>query len=310
MEKIILYYKYIQIEHPEIIASWQRALCSKLGLTGRVIIACEGINGTLGGTEVALHEYEQAMDTHPLFGNIDFKESPGSGRDFPRLRVVVKKEIVKLGISPYDIPADQAADHLTPTQAHELIASKKDLVLFDARNNYESRIGAFVGALTPDIKNFRELPSFIDENLDLFKDKEVLMYCTGGVRCERASAYLAAKNIARTIYQIEGGIHRYLEAFPDGFFRGKNFVFDARMALATNPDILGHCQVCQIPYDTYNPCGNVNCNGLVLVCPACLAVESAACSIACAQKIKSDPTKQRNLSHPKQSCSLQPASNS
>lgn len=296
MEKIILYYKYVEIEHPHLIAQWHRSLCERLSLKGRVLIACEGINGTLGGASEALEEYKLLLAEHPLFSGIDFKESVGSAQHFPRLRVMVKKEIVRLGLSTAEVSSQRAAPHLTPAQAHALIAQHpQDLVIFDARNAYESEIGSFTGAVTPKINTFRELPDYIDSNLELFKDKDVLMYCTGGVRCERASAYLETKKVARSIHQIEGGIHRYLESFPDGFFRGKNFVFDARMALSTNEDIVGRCQTCKSPYDQHRPCLYANCNQFILLCPACLqASENAVCSQQCSLSIQANPERQRS----------------
>lgn len=298
MEKIILYYKYIPIEHTHIIAEWQRALCQKLDLKGRIIIAPEGINGTLGGQKEALEEYKDAMNMHPLFDAIDFKESEGRRDDFPRLQVTVKKEIVRLGISPQTIPATQASPHLTPREAHEAIAKKdKNLVILDARNAYESDIGAFEGAITPNINTFRELPNFIDTHLELFQDKDVLMYCTGGVRCERASAYLASKGVARTITQISGGIHRYLEEYPEGFFKGKNFVFDGRMSLKATEDILGSCQKCQKPYDLHKPCAYTHCHGLLLLCPSCTDISDGTCSPLCSTLLSQDATKKRTPMH-------------
>ncbi len=294
MEKIILYYKYVPIEHTDVIALWQKELCQKLDLKGRIIIAPEGINGTLGGQEYAIKDYQAVMAAHPLFGDIDFKSSSGCRDDFPRLQVSVKKEIVRLGISPETVRSENAAVHLSPQKAHKLIAKKdKHLVIFDARNVYESDIGAFEGAITPDIKTFRELPGYIDAHLELFKDKDVLMYCTGGVRCERASAYLATKNVARSITQIAGGIHRYLEEYPEGFFKGKNFVFDGRMALKATDDVLGRCKECNRPYDIHKPCSYTHCHGLILLCPDCAKVSDSTCSPSCSSLISQDGTKKR-----------------
>ena len=128
------------------------------------------------------------------------------------------------------VTAKNGGKHLTPEETHNLIAQKpNDLVILDARNDYEWRIGAFEGAIKPDIEHFRQFPKFVDDNLEQFKDKQVLMYCTGGIRCERASTYLKEKGVAKNVYQILGGIHRYAEQYPDGFFRGKNYVFDDRI---------------------------------------------------------------------------------
>ena len=180
---------------------------------------------------------------------------------FPKMEIKVKKEVVHLGIDPEALTINSGGDHLNPDQVHELLKNKpEDLVILDARNDYEWRIGKFENAITPEIKNFRELPEFIDENIDTFKDKQVLMYCTGGIRCERATAYLNEKNVAKKVLQIEGGIVRYCEKYPDGFFRGKNYVFDRRVAVKINDDILTHCDLCNATCDEYTNCINAECN--------------------------------------------------
>ena len=160
----------------------------------------------------------------------------------------MRKEIVHLGLDPEQISPAQGGQHLTPAQVHALMTDKPDnLVILDARNDYEWQIGKFKDAVTPPIKNFREFLDYIDQNIEQFKDKEVLMYCTGGIRCERATSYLNSKNVASKVYQIDGGIHRYVEQYPDGYFRGKNYVFDHRVSLKVNDDILGSCSLCAIP---------------------------------------------------------------
>lgn len=282
MGKILLFYKYVHIENPQEIAKWQRDLCQKLGLNGRIILAHEGINATVGGTEEAAQAYIDAMNAHPLFGEIDFKESMGGADYFPRLRIVVKNEIVNLGLDPEQIKAEDGGKHLTPDEVHELLQNKPDdLVILDARNNYESAIGTFTGSITPDINNFRDLPKFIEENIELFKDKKVLMHCTGGIRCERASAYLKSKGVAQEVYQILGGIQRYTEQYPDGFFRGKNYVFDSRIAVKINDDVLGKCYLCNNACNDYSNCWNAMCNRQFLCCQNCNAKYNGACSQEC-----------------------------
>ena len=283
---IILFYKYVTIPQPEMTLAWQRRLCTELKIKGRIIIAPEGINATLGGSQEAIDQYQQTMDTHPLFGGIDFKTSPGGAEDFPRLRILLKDEIVRLGISPTELQASDGGRHLTPSEAHELLNHKPDdLVILDARNRYESQIGTFTGSLTPPIDNFRDLPAYIDAHVEEFKDKTVLMHCTGGIRCERASAYLKSKGVAKEVLQISGGIHRYVEQYPNGHFRGKNYVFDGRIALKANDDIVGRCAHCDVPYDDYSNCINTRCNKQILSCPSCLAQFKNSCSEQCSQLV-------------------------
>jgi len=282
MGKVILFYRYVTIAYPKQLQKWQRRLCESLQLTGRIIIAHEGINGTVGGTVDAIESYKQELAAHELFTGIDIKESNGSAAHFPRLSVVVKDEIVHLGIDPNHLTASTGGRHLTPREAHELMQdAPEDLVLLDARNNYESRIGAFVGAVRPDIKNFRDFPDYIDQHLEQFRNKRVVMYCTGGVRCERASAYLQQKKVAQEVLQIAGGIHRYVEQYPNGFFRGKNYVFDNRIALKVNDDIIGQCNSCARPYDRYTNCVNTTCNEQIILCPDCTIPSKTTCSPHC-----------------------------
>ena len=297
-KKILLYYKYVEIEDPETIKAWQLDLCRSLQLKGRIIIAHEGINGTLDGLPEHTDAYIKAMLEHPLFGNIDFKESSVDGQYdyFDKLKIFVKPEIVNLGLDTKKFTATTGGKHLTPQQAHELLTKKpEDFIVFDGRNHYEARVGKFEGAITPEIEHFRDYPGYIDENLDLFKDKQVLMYCTGGVRCERASSYLKAKGVAKEIMQIEGGIHRYVEQFPDGYFRGKNYVFDARIAVTVNDDIVGSCDICNASCDEYTNCINAMCNKQFICCPACLDSLHNACSNQCDDLVQTGKTHRRPL---------------
>lgn len=294
MGTIILFYKYISIPDPQAIMDWQRTLCKKLGLTGRIILAHEGINGTLGGATQAIEDYKVAMDAHPLFGSIDFKQAPGNADCFPKLRIVVKPEIVYLGLDPNKVTPADGGIHLKPAQAHELIKQNPDdLLIFDARNRLESRVGTFVGAVTPDIAHFRDLPTYIDNNLEQFKDKQVLMFCTGGIRCERASAYVALKGVAKKVYQIEGGIHRYIEQYPDGYFRGKNYVFDGRVTVKVNDDILGTCDLCAQPCDDFSNCLNASCNKHFIGCQSCITAFENSCSKQCHELLATHQVKKR-----------------
>ncbi len=287
MGKILLYYKYIQIECPKRTYKWQKNLCTNLNLTGRILIGHEGINGTVGGTDAEIEYYKNAMRKDPLFADIDFKESEGGAHCFPRMRIAIREEIVSLGIPADKLTPANGGVHLKPKEVHELIAGKSDdLVIFDARNNFEWKVGAFEGAIKPDIDNFRELPNFIDANLDQFKDKQVLMYCTGGVRCERASAYLQEKNVAAKIYQVEGGIHTYAQEYPDGYFRGKNYVFDGRVTVKINDDVLSTCELCAISCDSYVNCLNALCNKHFIACEPCVALKKNCCSNACVQLLE------------------------
>lgn len=299
MGKILLFYKYVDIEYPKQVQKWLQKLCADLHLTGRIIIAHEGINATVGGTEKNTEIFKAAIAKDARFSDIDFKHSEGGADCFPRMRIIVKNEIVYLGLDPKKVTPKNGGIHLTPEQTHNLIASKPDdLVILDTRNDYEWRVGAFEGAIKPDIEHFRQFPKYVDDHLAEFKDKQVLMYCTGGVRCERATTYLVEKGIAKNVYQILGGIHRYAEQYPEGFFRGKNYVFDDRIAVRVNADVLSNCDLCQTPCDDYTNCMNAECNAHYIACPACIQKYGNACSEKCQELLathKVKPRPERNV---------------
>ncbi|XP_033948892.1 thiosulfate sulfurtransferase/rhodanese-like domain-containing protein 2 [Pseudochaenichthys georgianus] len=307
--KVLLYYRYCQIEDPHVICAWQRALCEKLHLTGKVRVATEGINGTVGGTNMATDTYIDATRSHPLFKmeKDDFKTSDGGAECFKDLRVGVYKEIVPMGMDPDVVSYQLAGVHLEPEEFHKEVEAllakadeNDDTILLDCRNFYESKIGQFTRCLAPSIRKFSYFPDYVDQNLDLFRDKKVLMYCTGGIRCERGSAYLRSKDVCKEVYQLKGGIHRYLEQFPEGFFRGKLFVFDERYAISSNKDIISECRYCGSPWDGYQLCSTRFCCQLVLSCPGCRQDGRTSCCPAC--QTKGQNQSQASGPHHKEEC--------
>ena len=243
---VLLFYKYVVLD-AEATAAWQRELCTSLGLSGRVLVGPEGINGSLAGSPEATAKYIATMDAHESFGNIDWKHSDSRDEPFPDLYVVamcyccgcvcvharvlacssvlvihggrhikIVKEIISTGgVIPNDF--SNAGKHLPPAEFHTKLveATPEDSVILDVRNYKEYSVGHFDGAIRSEMRVFSEFPRFIDHNIDTFKGKKVMMYCTGGIRCEKASAYLKSKGVDE-VYQLQGGIHRYLEAYPDG----------------------------------------------------------------------------------------------
>ncbi|KAM6980826.1 thiosulfate sulfurtransferase/rhodanese-like domain-containing protein 2 [Aplochiton taeniatus] len=292
--QVLLYYHYSQVTEPHIICAWQKALCEKLHLTGKVRVATEGINGMVGGTKVATDLYITAVRSHPIFKALeheDFKTSDGGAECFSDLRVGVHKEIVPMGIDPKVVSYTQAGVHLEPEAFHREVEdllskdnSSSDTILLDCRNFYESKIGHFSRCLAPNIRKFSYFPDYVDKNLELFRDKRVLMYCTGGIRCERGSAYLRSKDVCKDVLQLKGGIHKYLERFPEGFYRGKLFVFDERYAISSNSDIISECRYCPSPWDQYQLCSSPSCCQLVLSCPTCRQTGHTSCCPTCQAK--------------------------
>lgn len=294
MGKITLFYKYVNLSDPHAVMMWQRALCEKLELKGRVIIGAEGINGTVGGSERSIRCYVREMKEYKPFKNIDFKYSKCEGEPFPKLKVKVRKEIVTLGIDPENLTPEQGGKHLSPKQVHELLESRpEDLVILDTRNECEVAVGTFEGAIDPKIKHFRDFPQYIEENLEKFRDKQVLMFCTGGIRCERATSVLKVKDIAKEVFQVKGGIHRYAENYPDGFFRGKNYVFDSRITARVNDDILGECYICKKSCDDYTNCLNVDCNLHYIGCDDCIQKFGNTCGEKCQVLVTTNKVKVR-----------------
>lgn len=298
MGKILIYYKYIGIENPEALVDEQREVCHSLGLKGRVLIAKEGINATVGGPDEATERYKAYLANHKLFFDVDIKESDGEADHFPRLKVLVKKQVVNFGSFPeLSVPRDRGR-HLSPQEVHALLNEQpEDLVILDARNNYEWRVGRFDKAVNPNIDNFRDLPNYFDNHLEDFKDKRVLMYCTSGIRCEPASAYLNKKKVAKEVLHIKGGIQRYVEAFPNGHFRGKNYVFDGRITLQVTDEILACCDQCNCVYDEYSNCINAECNKQIIVCPSCIETYHNTCSENCKELVLKKSVNIRTLPH-------------
>lgn len=269
MEKIILYYKFVPVADTETTMFWQRNLCERLNLKGRIIIAKQGINGTLGGNIKDVKMYIRDMNKHPLFKGITYKWSDGKGDDFPRLAVKVRPELVTLAPDEqFDV--FNSTKGLKPKAWREYLQKHPETIVLDARNDYESDIGAFKAKniLKPKIKNFREIKKELDK---IPKDKPVLTYCTGDIRCEYLSAYMNHKGFEE-VYHLDGGIVKYGQEFgDDGLWEGKCFVFDDRMNIAFSEKAtdIGKCVHCSGNTSNHENCANVACNRLVLVCSAC-----------------------------------------
>lgn len=237
MEKIILYYKFAPISDPETVMHWQRALCEKLGLKGRILISKHGINGTLGGDLKNLKYYTRELKSHSLFADTKFKWSDGGASHFPKLKVKVKDEIVAFNVAD-ELEVDKkgvvgGGKHLKPEGLHKLMQERGDEVVFyDGRNMYEAQIGRFKNTIVPNVNTSRD---FIDDiengEISKYKDRPVVTYCTGGIRCEILSVLMRHRGY-KEVYQLDGGIVKYGERFgDDGYWEGKLFVFDDRMQM-------------------------------------------------------------------------------
>lgn len=277
MNKVILYYKFIPVADPAMTVRWQKELCAKLGLKGRVIISKHGINGTLGGEIENLREYKREMNRSVIFKGITYKWSDGTGHDFPRLSVKVRDELVAFG-APDEVKVDDkgvvgGGKHLKPEQVHELVKERgEDVVFFDGRNAYEASIGKFKDAVVPATQTTRDfLDDLAGDKYSDIKDKPVVTYCTGGIRCEALSALMKNRGF-KEVYQIDGGIVKYGEKYgDDGLWEGALHIFDDRMVhrFSEKSKDIGQCIYCEGKTSRYINCGNVSCNKLVLVCESC-----------------------------------------
>jgi UPF0176 protein len=286
LQKIILYYGFAPVADPVAVKLWQRTLCESLGLKGRILISKHGINGTLGGDLDALKKYVRQTKEFEGFGKIDFKYSSGSAEDFPRLSVKVRKELVAF-TTPDEIVIEKSGvlnggKHLKPHQVNELVAERgDDVVFFDGRNAFEAKIGRFKNAVVPDVQTTHDFVAELESGkYDHLKDKPIVTYCTGGIRCEILSAVMLNRGF-KEVYQIEGGIVRYGEKFKDkGLWQGSLYVFDKRMTVnfSDQAEVIGECEVCEGKTSNYVNCSNLACKDLVLLCESCVQEpENSAC---------------------------------
>ena len=235
---VILFYKYISIADAESFAQGQRELCSSLGLKGRILIASEGINGTLAGPEEDVNRYVASLRADPRFADVEIKVSAGDAGTFPKLVVKVRPEIVTLNAGAIVPDKD---NQLSPSKWKRMLEEDPEAVPLDIRNRFESAAGKFEKAVVCDIEHFRELPQYVDQLRGL-KNNTVLMYCTGGIRCEKASALFRSKGF-KNVFQLHGGIAAYQEQFGNEHWQGECFVFDQRMTVRVEEDLLqiGRC---------------------------------------------------------------------
>lgn len=282
--RILLYYRFTPVADPTAVMLWQRTLCESLGLRGRIIISRDGINGTVGGALASVKTYIRRTREYPGFQDMEFKWSAGSAEDFPKLSVKVRDEIVTFGAAD-DLEVDEhgvvgGGVHLSPSQVNDLVAERGDeVVFFDGRNAMEAAIGRFRNAVVPDATTTRDFLAELDSGrYDELKDRPVVTYCTGGVRCEVLSKLMVDRGFGE-IYQLDGGIVRYGEQFGDaGLWEGSLYVFDRRMHVEFSEDAaqLSHCIHCGEPTNTYRNCINGDCRDMVLICDNCVADPSTA----------------------------------
>lgn len=276
---VILFYKFIDIADPKTFVDMHKAECTRFGLKGRMLVAEEGINGTFEGTRENVDAYKKFLLSDPRFSDIKIKESAGTGKAFPRLKIKVRNEVVTLGAGRFDVAKETAAE-LPASELHDWYAKGEDFVVLDLRNDYEIASGKFEGTIDPGLANFRDLPQKIDEikNLAEIKNKKVVTVCTGGIRCEKATCLLKREGFT-DVYQLKDGIHTYMEQFPGEHFKGTLFVFDDRMTTDVVPiqekAVIGSCTFCGVSTEKYCCDDSVRPSRKLLCCDSCYLVEAS-----------------------------------
>lgn len=278
MQKILLYYKFTPIKDPQAVMLWQKALCDSLNLRGRILVSEHGLNGTVGGEVEDLKKYVKATKQYEGFKGTTFKWSEGSREDFPRMSVKVRRELVGFKNSDDEFQVDEngvvgGGKHLKPKQVHELIEKYgDDVVFFDGRNEHEAKVGKFKNAVVPNTNTSRDFIAELEsDKYDDIKNKKVVTYCTGGIRCEVISAMMKKRGF-NEVYQIDGGIVKYGEAYgDDGLWEGALRVFDNRMVttFSDNAKTIGECTHCGEKTSNFENCAYAECNDLVLICESC-----------------------------------------
>ncbi|HEX8329294.1 MAG TPA: rhodanese-related sulfurtransferase [Hymenobacter sp.] len=281
MYQVLLYYCYTPLENPEQFREEHHRLCLDLDLRGRIIVAAEGLNGTVSGTVESCARYMAAVKADPRFAALEFKVDNVAAHTFQKLHVRVKPEIVHSSLR-HVRPHEKTGQHLSPEE-FKALKDREDVVVVDVRSDYEYNLGRFKNAVTLDMENFRDFPERV-EQLKQFKDKKILTYCTGGVKCEKASAFLLEQGF-ENVYQLHGGIIKYGIEVGGEDFDGQCYVFDNRVAVdvnRVNPTIISRCQHCQQPSNRLVNCANPHCNAHLPLCEPCGEQLQGACSEACA----------------------------
>jgi UPF0176 protein len=286
--RVLLYYLYRPIDKPADFASRQRELCQDLGLHGRIIVAGEGINGTVSGESAATGQYIEKMQADSFTTGMVFKVDPAHGHTFKDLSVKVRPEIVTLQLdNEEDIdPIASTGRRLAPADFYAAMKQEGALVL-DGRNKYESDLGHFKDAVCPDVENFRDFPEWIRKNLSHAKERPIMTYCTGGIRCEKLSGFLLREGF-KNVTQLDGGIVSYGKD-PDvqgRDFQGQCYMFDSRIGVAVNsenPSVIASCRNCGELSERYVNCSWKPCNSRIFLCSSCEEEGGRVCSEQCSR---------------------------
>ncbi len=289
------FYRYTRIDNPHELRDALYKEWNALGVLGRIYLAHEGINAQLAVPLENLEKFKAGLNAIPGFQNLRF--NPGvedNGDSFIKLTIKVKRYIVNDGLGDFSLTPEKEAPHLTPAEFNAALDEPGTLIV-DMRNHYESEVGRFENAICPDVPTFREELPVVADMLKDKKDEKILIYCTGGIRCEKAGAYLRDQGF-NNVYQLLGGVINYAHAVKEenlpSKFKGKNFVFDERLGERITPDILSKCHICGAASDRQLNCANEGCHVLMIQCEACGQRLNNCCSEAC-REISLKPVEER-----------------
>mgnify|MGYP001069734242 CR=1 FL=1 len=294
----ISFYKYHHLADPKIFRNEIYERLDQLGVLGRIYVAYEGINAQISVPTQNLQAFQDELYSIPSLNGVRLNLAvEDDGKSFFKLKILVRKKIVADGLNDATFDVTNCGTHVNAQQFNAL-AENPNTVIVDMRNHYESEVGHFKNAICPDVDTFREELQVVEDLLNDQKDKNLLMYCTGGIRCEKASAWF--KHIGfKNVFQLEGGIIKYAQEVKaqnlENKFVGKNFVFDERLGERISDDIISECHQCGNPCDTHTNCKNDGCHLLFIQCEACAQKYNNCCSEACAEIIALPEETQREL---------------
>jgi UPF0176 protein len=270
--RVLLFYKYVNVENPTEVMERERAVCNVLGLKGRIIIAHEGINGTVEGSVEETEKYIAHLRSDKRFRDMYIKESEGDGKAFPRLSIKVKPEIVSTKFGAHIDPRKKTGKYLQPHDLKRMYENNDEFVVIDMRNEFEIASGYFKNTVNPGLTTSRDLakPEII-EKLKIHKDKKCITVCTGGVRCEKMSAFLIDQGF-ENVYQLHNGMHGYMEKYPGQDFLGTLYTFDDRkvMDFGGERTVVGKCLTCGTASERYENCANMKCHDNFITCNSCM----------------------------------------
>ena len=294
------FYQYYHLGNPRLFRDHFYLLLSQIDVFGRIYVSYEGVNAQISVPENRLQEFKSALKTITFLENIRHNFAiEDNGKSFYKLIIRVRDKIVADGLDDKTFDVTNKGIHLK-AEEFNILADDPETIIVDMRNHYESEVGHFQNAILPDVETFRESLPVVEKILEDKKDKNIIMYCTGGIRCEKASAYYKHKGF-KNVYQVEGGIIEYArrakELGIENKFIGKNFVFDERLGEKISGDIISKCHQCGAPCDTHVNCANDACHILFIQCQVCAEKYKHTCSEKCREFMELPEDQRAELKH-------------